>query len=95
MTDEFDEAAAEAAEHTVLPPDQQLASRLVNWKFHQAQQHLRPDHSIEVRQIVQALAATFGDCGWSFGGHMETIISAAVYGSLVQLAVERLPAGGE
>ena len=53
-----------------------LRSRLDNWKFEQATQYLKGE-SIMVKNVVRALARTFGDPGW-FEGDMGTIVAAAL-----------------
>jgi hypothetical protein len=57
--------------------DAALISRLVNWKFGQALQHLRDDHPWDVQDLVKSLAMTFGSPGW-FDGTMSAIVRAAI-----------------
>ena len=54
----------------------QLRSRLENWKFNQALSHLEGE-SREVKDIVEALARSFGNCGW-IEGDQGTIIGYAL-----------------
>lgn len=58
----------------------ELISRLYNWKFGQAAGRLDGTEPEEVTDTVQALAQTFGDVGW-FGGDragLPTVVRAAV-----------------
>jgi hypothetical protein len=66
------------------PTSKQLISRLVNWKFGQARAHMGGQPQ-DVQDVIDALAATFSDCGW-FEGRMGIIISAALEG--IGLSVE-------
>lgn len=53
-----------------------LLSRLENYKFKDALQYLSGEDD-EIKDLVQALADTFGNVGWFFGT-LETIVNAAV-----------------
>lgn len=57
--------------------NENLASRLYNWKFQQATCYLdgEPD---EVQQLVGALAALLGDSGWIFDSQLGIIVKAAL-----------------
>lgn len=60
-----------------------VVSRLENWKFAQARDKLRSPESGDLvtedeSELVEALAATFGDVGWGIEGFMATIVGAAV-----------------
>lgn len=57
--------------------DGQLIGRLVNWKFGSAFGYLREDHPEAIASVVEALAHTYGNCGW-FEGHMGTIVQRVV-----------------
>ena len=53
-------------------------NRLYNWKFESAQERLSEEEPTGAeRELVKALARTFGNSGW-FDGNMGTIVSAAV-----------------
>ena len=54
-----------------------LRSRLENWKFAQAVPYLSGEPP-EVREVVVALAALLGDCGWGIGGALGCIVEAVV-----------------
>lgn len=60
----------------VLKENEQLISRLLNYKFRSAQQYLEGEDD-EVVEVVNALADTFEDCGW-IDGNISTIIQACV-----------------
>lgn len=51
--------------------------RLDNWKFDQARDYLDATATGDERELVEALAATFGNSGW-FAGSMGVIVGAAV-----------------
>jgi hypothetical protein len=53
-----------------------LVGRLRNWKFAQATKHLT-GQPVYVREVVETLARSFGDCGW-FEGDMGLIVGAAL-----------------
>ena len=56
--------------------------RLHNWKFEQAQEYLGDAEPTDrERELVDALAAVFGDSGW-LDGELGVIVSAAV-GTLI------------
>lgn len=54
-----------------------LASRLYNWKFHQATWYLAGEPE-EVRRLVEALAAVLGDVGWMLDSQLGLIVEAAL-----------------
>jgi hypothetical protein len=66
--------------------EQQFTGRMINWKFDQALARIPPSLSTEDREIVAALAATFGDCGW-FSGSIGVIVGAAI----ASVRIEPLP----
>jgi hypothetical protein len=56
--------------------------RLENWKFDQARKCLDESEPTDTeRELVEALAAVFGNSGWLFG-QIEIIVGAAV-GTLI------------
>ena len=56
--------------------NRKLLSRIMNYKFRSAQKHLEGE-SKEVVETVNALAQTFGNCGW-INGNMEIIVQTCV-----------------
>jgi hypothetical protein len=59
-----------------------VISRLDNWKFSSALENLGrgsdlSDPTAYQREAIEALAATFGNCG-GFDGHMGTIVAWTV-----------------
>ena len=60
----------------VRKENEKLISRLFNYKFRSAQQYIGGEDE-EVVDVVNALAETFGNCGW-IDGKMATIIQACV-----------------
>ncbi len=58
--------------------NEKLENRLFNYKFDSACGHLEGEDD-ETREVVEALAAAFGNPGW-FDGHMSSIINAACKG---------------
>lgn len=60
----------------VKKENENLISRLSNYKFKSALDHLEGE-SEKVKTIVEALANTFENSGW-FGGSMGDIVDAAV-----------------
>ena len=64
---------------------ERLIDRLQNWKFEQALDYCEPE--AEYLELVEALAATFGNCGW-FGGKMGVIVDAAISVITAEIEVE-------
>ncbi|HRP30496.1 MAG TPA: hypothetical protein PKV73_01325 [Agriterribacter sp.] len=60
----------------VKKENENLISRLSNYKFKSALDHLEGE-SEKVKTIVEALANTFENVGW-FGGSLGDIVEAAV-----------------
>jgi hypothetical protein len=54
-----------------------LASRLYNWKFQQATWYLDGETE-EVQALVGALAALLGDSGWIFDSQLGIVVKAAL-----------------
>lgn len=54
-----------------------LSSRLYNWKFNQALRYLDGETE-EVKNLVNALAMIFGNIGWELDSPMVVIIGFAV-----------------
>ena len=69
---------------------ERLLDRLENFKFEQALEYCEPDD--EWRELVEALATTFGNCGW-LNGKMGVILDAAV--SVVTAEIEHAGEGSE
>lgn len=57
--------------------NEDLTGRLENWKFESAKMYVDFDVSVDERLVIEALADTYGNCGW-FEGSMGLIIGAAV-----------------
>ena len=55
----------------------QLASRLYNFKFGQATAYLEGEDD-STKNIINALSDTFGDVGWGLEGNMGLIVWAVV-----------------
>lgn len=57
--------------------NEDLYSRLYNYKFEQAKQYLggEPD---EIKLLVNALADMFGDVGWGLDGSIGILVSFAL-----------------
>ena len=53
-----------------------LISRLVNWKFESAAQHVE-NLSVDDKELIKALAVIFSDSGW-FEGQMGVIVGRLV-----------------
>lgn len=66
----------------IKPNRAELKSRLINYKFSEAVEELDESEDCkEVVEVVNALAAVFGDVGWGLDeGHMGTIVEAALHG---------------
>ena len=57
---------------------EECKNRLENWKFDQAKEYLADSNPTDREQeLVDALAAVFGNGGWLFG-QIEIIVGAAV-----------------
>jgi hypothetical protein len=56
--------------------NENLESRLYNWKFEQALRYLDGEPQ-ETKDVVEALARMFGNAGW-FYGDMQVVVAAAV-----------------
>jgi hypothetical protein len=54
-----------------------LRSRLENWKFASATNYLDDGCSPEDKDLILALSSMYGDCGW-FDGNQGILIGAAV-----------------
>lgn len=56
--------------------NENLIGRVENWKFEQAIKYLEGE-SDEVKEIINALATSFGNVGW-FDGNLGRIVEFAV-----------------
>ncbi len=74
----------------MITPD--CLNRLINFKFRDAADELTGDSTKRERDLVKALAETFGNPGWFVGGAMEVIIFAAIQ-SIVEDEVIRAEHG--
>lgn len=71
--------------------DQDLADRMLNFKFEQAQAYLREDHPDDIKDVVESLGAVFGNCGFMPRAGIEVVVDAAtwwVFGELEKLNPE-------
>jgi hypothetical protein len=57
--------------------NEKLKSRLVNWKFSQALNHLDDELTAGQRELIEALARLVGDSGW-FEGDIGVLVALAV-----------------
>jgi hypothetical protein len=57
---------------------EECTGRLANWKFAQAAALLDGDCEPGERELVEALAALLGDCGWLPGGSLAVVVSEAL-----------------
>ena len=60
------------------PEDHELLENLFSLNFGAAEQQLREDHPHDVREIVIALATTFGSKGRFWVNSMEIVAKAAI-----------------
>lgn len=58
--------------------NENVASRLYNWKFDQAVSAMDGTETETERELIQALAYTFGNAGFGLAGSMGDIVYAAV-----------------
>jgi hypothetical protein len=60
----------------MLVKNENLKSRLINWKFESALKYLDGEEE-GIKVLVGILARMYGNCGW-FSGDMAALIAAAL-----------------
>ena len=60
--------------------NEKLVSRIFNWKFQSAIEHIDAFVTDSERREIDYLASQFGNCGWAIGGLIGQDIEAIVEG---------------